>query len=210
MKFTIWLALITCGIHWLPATAFVQATAATEALPVLVTTHAPLEKSLQRIGRKSARWRSALGTVQDLGRQVFVLTPNQVTVAETVGERGTAPFDRDLLAAASPVVDGEARIQRVLVVVNLDLLEDLHRRTNSLLGEFEADLDALLVHEIYGHAFPYLLAGDLSGRCADPAPAERPQDACSIRRENEVRQDMGLARRTTYGLNALHLVRGRF
>jgi hypothetical protein len=210
MRITIWLTLATCGIHWFLGSALVQATAASDALPVLVTTRTSLEAGLLRIERRSERWRSALATIQDLRRQVFVLTPDQVTVAEAVGERGTAPFDRDLLAAASPVVDGEARIQRVLVVVNLDLLEDLHRRTNSLQGEFEADLDALLVHEIYGHAFPYLLAGDLSGRCADPERDQRPQDACSIRRENEVRQDMGLARRTTYGLNALHLVRGRF
>jgi hypothetical protein len=210
MRITIWLTLAACGIHWFLGVALVQATAASDALPVLVTTHAPLEASLQRIERRSPRWRSAVGAIQSLGRQVFVLTPDQVKVAEAIGERGTAPFDRDLLAAASPVVDGETRIQRVLVVVNLDLLQDLHDRTNSLQGEFEADLDALLVHEVYGHAFPYLLAGDLSGQCADPGPGQRPQDACSIRRENDVRQDLGLARRATYGLNALHLVRGRF
>ena len=70
-----------------------------------------------------------------------------------------------------------------------------------------ADLDRILVHEVYGHAFPYLQAGDESGRCPDPAAGERPQDACSIRRENAVRAELGLGRRTDYGL--LSLIVGR-
>jgi hypothetical protein len=69
------------------------------------------------------------------------------------------------------------------------------------------DLDRILVHEIYGHAVPYLLAGDLSGRCADPQPQERAVDACSIQRENAVRAQLGLGRRVDYGLGDLNLSR---
>jgi len=64
-----------------------------------------------------------------------------------------------------------------------------------------------LVHEIYGHAIPYLLAGDLSGRCADPKRGERASEACSIQRENAVRAELGLGRRTDYGLSDLALAR---
>jgi hypothetical protein len=45
----------------------------------------------------------------------------------------------------------------------------------------------------------------MSGRCADPAAGERPSDACSIRRENAVRAQLGLGRRTDYGFGALAL-----
>jgi hypothetical protein len=92
-------------------------------------------------------------------------------------------------------------VSLVIVVVNLPLLEEVHRRSYSPLVELYWDLDRILVHEIYGHALPYLLAGDLSGRCPDPAPGQKASDACSIRRENAVRAELGLSRRTGYGLD---------
>jgi hypothetical protein len=78
----------------------------------------------------------------------------------------------------------------------------------SVRRDFEADLDRILVHEIYGHAVPYLLAGDLSGRCPDPGPNEPARDACSIRRENAVRVELGLGRRGDHGLSSLALTAG--
>jgi hypothetical protein len=95
----------------------------------------------------------------------------------------------------------------VFVVVNLDLIDRAHAARNSLPAERDADLDRVLVHEVYGHAFPYLLAGNLSGRCADPIAGERAVDACSIRRENAVRAELGLGRRTDYGVAGLSLSR---
>jgi hypothetical protein len=98
-------------------------------------------------------------------------------------------------------------VDEVLVVVNLHLIERLHRRTGSLPAEMNLDLDRILVHEVYGHAVPYLLAGDLSGRCADPLPGQSAADACAIRRENAVRAELGLGRRTDYGMSDLLLAR---
>jgi hypothetical protein len=45
----------------------------------------------------------------------------------------------------------------------------------------------------------------MSGRCADPEPGQRPSEACSIRRENVVRRELGLGRRTGYDLGGLAL-----
>lgn len=168
--------------------------------------HATLQSSLERITKGSALWRDALDGIRATGRRVIVLTPEQLTLVAAPGAEPTEQFDDTLLAEAVPVMRG-ARVDAVLVVVNLALLEDRHRARRSLPIEFDLDLDRILVHEIYGHAVPYLLAGELSGRCADPQPRERATDACSIRRENAVRAELGLGRRVDYGLDGLNLSR---
>ncbi len=98
----------------------------------------------------------------------------------------------------------------MLVVVNLPLIERMGRQTAALPIEMEGDLDRILVHEVYGHALPYLLAGNLSGRCADPLPGQQAHEACAIQRENAVRAELGLNRRLDYGLYDLALVRRRW
>jgi hypothetical protein len=65
----------------------------------------------------------------------------------------------------------------------------------------------VLAHEVYGHAIPYLIAGDLSGRCADPVGNQRPEDSCAIARENQIREELKLGNRTDYGLSGLALAR---
>jgi hypothetical protein len=207
MKAMTRLALTLCSITLVPPLAIGTAADQPDTSPVLVTRNAQFARSLERVSRRSARWREAVETVRRLNGQVFVLTADEVMIAETPSAAGTATFDADFMAATAPVVHPAYGVQRVLVVVNVDLLQDVHDRQRSLQGEFDADLDAILVHEVYGHAFPYLFAGDMSGRCADPKPGERPEEACSIKRENEVRKELGLFRRTSYSLDALHLSR---
>ena len=165
-----------------------------------------LQASLTRISGGSALWRDALDTLAPTGRHAIVLTAEQVIVADPASSERRR-FDPAVLAEVAPVPSDTGQVHVVMVVVNLALLQETHRTRHSLPWEFEADLDRILVHEIYGHAFPYLLAGHLSGRCADPAPAERPADACSIRRENAVRAELGLGRRTDRGLDGLALTR---
>jgi hypothetical protein len=169
--------------------------------------HATLQSSLERIAKGSALWRDALDGIRATGRRVIVLTPEQLTLVAAPGAEPTEQFDDTLLAEAVPVMRAGARLDAVPVVVNLALLEARHRARRSLPIEFDLDLDRILVHEIYGHAVPYLLAGELSGRCADPQPRERATDACSIRRENAVRAELGLGRRVDYGLDGLNLSR---
>jgi hypothetical protein len=175
----------------------------------VVTAHEAFRGSLERIARSSALWRDALDTIHKSGRRVIVVTPDQVQVAGG-GEQGRGDhFDESLLAEVAPVVRTGTRVDAVVVVVNVALLEEQHRQRRLLPIEFNMDLDRILIHEIYGHAIPYLLAGDLSGRCPDPQPGERAVDACSIKRENAVRAELGLGRRVDYGLHGLSLARGQ-
>ncbi len=171
-----------------------------------ITRHPELRSALERIARGSASWRAALASVAAPGRVALVVTPDDVVVAGPAGEAHAA-FDRSEVAAVSPVADGAGRVGAVLVVVNVDQIQAAHERLSSLPGEFHADLERVLAHEVYGHAVPYLLAGDLSGRCADPMPGTPAAHACAIQRENVIRAELRLGRRTDGTLSSLSLAR---
>ena len=174
----------------------------------LVTTNPTFLSSLERIAQGSVLFRRAIEALRNSASRIVVLTPDAFSQTDMVSD-AAAPdvLDRGLLAETTPLVDKDSRVRAVVVVVNLRLLEQVHARRRSLLGELQSDLDRILVHEVYGHAVPYAIAGDLSGRCPDPAPGERAADACSIRRENDVRSELGLGKRTDAGLEGLTLSR---
>jgi len=165
-----------------------------------------LGAALERIARGSPSWRMAMAAVAATGRTAVVLTPDQVVVLDA-SSPSLRPFDRSDVAEVSPVVDGGGNVQAVLVVVNVERIQAVHERLASLPGEFHADLERVLAHEVYGHAVPYLLAGHVSGRCADPAPGMPATDACAIQRENVVRGELRLGRRTDGALSSLALAR---
>ncbi len=171
----------------------------------LRVTNPTLLASLQRIWRGSQLWREAVASVRQTGRYVVVATPPDVTLTDR--NRSPRVFDRGLLAEAIPLLDEEAQVPTVVVVVNVRLLQDMHDTRLSAPRDIDADLDRILVHEVYGHAVPYLLAGDLSGQCADPKRGESVSDACAISRENAVRAELGLGRRADRGLYSLALAR---
>lgn len=204
-------ALAAVGIALWAETPLAQSPSSPPADPAptapLLTRNPTFQASLDRIATGSALWRDALEEVRLKGRHALIVTSDKVLVADTPGKRGTEAFDETVLAEVAPVPHDDSQVHVVLVVVNLALLENIHRERRSLPSEFNADLDRILVHEIYGHALPYLQAGDLSGRCADPTPDQRASDACSIRRENAVRAELGLGRRSSYGLDSLALAR---
>jgi hypothetical protein len=172
----------------------------------LLTTNRVLLASLQRIWRGSPLWREAVATVRKAGRHVLVATPADAMITDLNRDRGA--FDPRILAEAFPIFDEGAQIPVVVVVVNLRLVQEIHDDRLSVPRDLEADLDRILVHEIYGHALPYLLAGNVSGRCADPKGGESASDACAIRRENAVRAELGLGRREDHGLYSLALAMG--
>ncbi len=95
-----------------------------------------------------------------------------------------------MIAEVQPLADDWSRVDTVVVVINLPLLDRLY--SDATNADLEADLDRILAHEVYGHAIPYLLAGHLSGKCADPQPRQRATDACAIKRENEIRSELRL------------------
>lgn len=165
-----------------------------------------LRDALARIARGSPSWREALLRVANDQRRVVVLTPDEVVVQPAEGEQ-LVPFDRSALAEASPIADADGQVDTVVVVVNVDGIRTVHERSRSLPGEFDADLERVLAHEVYGHAVPYLEAGHLAGRCADPAPGTPATTACAIQRENVIRAELRLGRRTDAALGSLGLSR---
>jgi hypothetical protein len=173
--------------------------------PALVATNRLLRSRIDRIAAASRLWRDEMETVRRNRRQAIILTPSEVRVADSDGTANA--FDHSVVAEAAPVPRANSEVDVVLVVINLPLIEAAHRRTGSLPGELYVDLDRILIHEVYGHAVPYLTAGHLAGRCPDPLPHERAVDACAIQRENAVRRELGLGRRVEYGLDSLGLAR---
>jgi len=173
-----------------------------------LTTNRILQSSLDRIFQGSALWRDAVETVSKTGRHVVLITPSD-PIAARIPAADREAFDAGLLAETVPLMDQDQQVDVVLVFVNLPLLTAIHDARLSVPRQFEADLDRVLVHELYGHGIPYLAAGDLSGRCADPKPGERPSESCSIGRENAVRAQLGLGRRGDAGLSSLTLAWGR-
>ncbi|MEQ1869313.1 MAG: hypothetical protein ABL961_04760 [Vicinamibacterales bacterium] len=171
----------------------------------IVADNPRLRDSVDRLTRGSALWRNALESAKQRGRRAVILTPDQVVVTTGDQHGSVKAFDAGVLAEVTPVTRGTSRVDAVLIVVNLPLVERLHTRRNSLPAEFETDLDRILAHEVYGHALPYLLAGDLSGHCPDPVLNQPAAEACAIRRENAVRAELGLGRRVDAGLSSLTL-----
>jgi hypothetical protein len=170
-----------------------------------MTDNAALQASLDRLFARSAAWREAVDLVGRTFRRAYIVTPNQVRMIDP-RDGAVKSFDKRVLAEALPIHNEDLSVDVVIVVVNLPLLEALHGYQGSTM-DFEADLDGILAHEAYGHAVPYLLAGHMSGRCHDPSPGQPAPESCAIQRENKIRAQVGLGRRTDYGLDGLAIVR---
>lgn len=170
--------------------------------PVFAT-DVELQEALARIASASPSWRAALDSVAASGRMVLVVTPSEVVIADDGSEPVSDAFDPTSLAEAAPVVSTDGAVNVVLAVINLPLLRDAHASLGTSPRDYEADLERLLIHEVYSHAVPYLLVGNLSGRCPDPVDGQRAVEACSIRRENQLRSELGLGPRSDYGLSDL-------
>lgn len=162
----------------------------------LAVSHPVLAASLERLSEGSASWREALDALTGTGRRTIITTPDKA-------ERG---FDLDQLAQALPILDDQQRVQEVVVAINLELMQRMSGLPVKAV-QFEDDLDRIIAHEVFGHAIPLLLAGDMAGHCADPAPGQRATDACAIKRENQIRKELKLGRRFDYGREGLALAR---
>jgi hypothetical protein len=169
----------------------------------VVASHPLIRASLDRLAEGSPSWRAGLRHIRGRGL-VVIVTPDEVWVQDGNRRR---PFEADLLGEVTPVAEPDGRVTQVLVVVNVPLIEESHGRRFSTLSELHADLDRILAHEVFGHALPYLMVGNVSAHCADPRPGERAENACAIRRENVIRSELGLGRRTDAGLYGLALTR---
>jgi len=148
------------------------------------------------IAAESPSFREALKAVTATGRRAVLITPDKFD----------GLFAADTLAQAEPVTDDQSRVDYVLVVVNLELLHKLSGLPMTAV-DFEDDVDRILAHEVYGHAVPYLLAGTLTAKCADPAIGQSASASCAVQRENVVRREMRLGQRIEYGRDSLALAR---
>lgn len=149
--------------------------------------------SLERIAAASPSWRGAVEAVAATRRHAIITTSDKI--------RGA---DLNALAQVQPVAVDGSRVDMVVVMVNLELLQRLSRLPVSA-PDFEDDLDRILAHEVYGHAIPFLLAGTLAGNCADPAVGQSAVASCAVQRENVIRKELRLGQRVEYGRDSLAL-----
>lgn len=162
----------------------------------LAVSHPVLAASVERLAAGSASWREALDAVSGTGRRTIITTTDKA-------ERG---FDLDQLAQALPILDDQQRVSEVVVAVNLELMQRMSGLPVKAV-QFEDDLDRIIAHEVFGHAIPLLLAGQMAGHCADPVRGQRATDACAIKRENQIRKELKLGLRFDYGREGLALAR---
>lgn len=64
-------------------------------------------------------------------------------------------------------------------------------------GLTEDEWKTVIVHEVYGHAIPFLTSGKV---CGDPALAQDYQDSCVGRREAAVLRELDIRTRRLYGI----------
>ena len=159
-----------------------------------------LAASVDRLTAESRTFREAVDAVTPTRRRVVMTTPDQLPHQVNIA------FDSAVLAQTYPISDEHARVDVVVVVFNLDLLQKLSGLPARAV-DYEDDLDRIVAHEIYGHALPLLLAGNLSGTCADPAAGQAALASCAVQRENVIRMEMKLGRRVDYGREGLALAR---
>src|SRR5262245_2745231 len=162
----------------------------------ILVSHAAFAASVDRLAAESRTFRDAIDAVAATGRKAVLTTPDQVSFE----------FDRTVLAQAYPQSDDRSRVDTIVIVINLDLLQKLSGLSMKAI-DFEDDLDRIVAHEVYGHAIPILLAGGLSGHCADPAVGQSALTSCAVQRENVIRREMKLGTRIEYGRDSLTLAR---
>ena len=114
---------------------------AVERPPVIVE-HPTLSASLARIYARSPRWRRALDEVVNTGRRVVVITPDHVRVRDGDGSADTS-FDPTVLAEVQPMPDEWSRVDTVVVVINVRLLESLY--TDATMRDLESEIEARTV-----------------------------------------------------------------
>lgn len=99
-----------------------------------------------------------------------------------------------------------SQIREILIVMDAPLFERIYRERGKE-DALATDLQAILAHEITGHAEGWIKSGTIADGCLDPGfyllyavPDAR---GCAVDRENEVRRDLRILERPSYRLTAL-------
>ena len=222
------------------AIARAAAPGALSAQAPLQVTHPRLEAALIRLAAGSPTAARTLAALGEGGLPVAIGTPLELA-ALLEREGGTGAGEREALLAqlsasgeaepavawmafrVAPATDGEDRIERAWVVVEVELISRWIRESGDPDAEarIEADLLAILAHELIGHVGSVAASRRLEDFCDDPAPGARGSSrlGCSLEIENRVRRELnrglklqGAARlpeRRSYALDVMNFTRAR-
>jgi hypothetical protein len=208
-------------------------------------THPRLEAALQLLAAGSPTAARTLAALAESGLPVAVGTPVQLA-ALLEQEEGPAPRERDALLAqlaaedaadpsmawmvfrVAPDAEGRDRVERAWVVIEVDLIARwIHEADGPEAEEkIEADLLAILAHELIAHVGSVAATRRLEDFCDDPAPDGAVRAAewsatlgCALEIENRVRAELNrgleldgaarLPRRTSYALDVLNFARAQ-
>jgi len=155
-----------------------------------------LRATIEAVAKASPTFRTTLAAVAARGGAILLLTLDNVVDADE-------QFAREGIAQAAPVVMPDSSVTTVMVVLNLGVLRRTYTDAGVPADAYARDLERIVIHEVYGHAVPYLLAGNARGSCRDPQHETEP--GCSVTRENEIRAEAGLGERAGYDLRGLEL-----
>jgi len=158
-----------------------------------------LGKRMAHLAERSRIWRAGMDSLAASGFRVVVAEPEQAR--ERVA--GLGAYTPEHVGEVLAVWDEQGRIVGAVVTVDVAKLRELYELTDLSEETFLADVDRILIHEIYGHVVPLAASRQISGGCPDPAPGEPALASCAIERENAIRAELGLEPRTVYDLRGL-------
>jgi hypothetical protein len=230
------LAFVPASAHAAPTQerqedlASMHASAATLSFPSAAERLAPvvfydqrLQEMVQELTRRSPTVAAMLRTIQRSGMPLaFGSFPD---VAKEMADEYSSWDPKQRMAAGfmAPVVrkvagfSGELVTVKILVAVNLAMLDDVFRGAEAVVEESvewaeiqRLEMLSVLAHEIV-HAYGLALSeGDPREGCHDPEPGERPADACVLIGENLIRKEIGAPLDWEYGFHTLDSLAKRY
>jgi hypothetical protein len=222
------------------AQAFAPGALSAQHTPLQVT-HPRLQAALERLGAGSPTAARTLRALAEGGLPVAIGTPVELA-AMLEREGGAAVQEREALlaqlsdgAGAAPAVAwiafrvapdaaGLDRVERAWVVVEVDLIARWIHETGDQEAEarIEADLLAILAHELIAHVGSVATTRRLEDFCDDPVPGARSiagDPGCSLRMENRIRRELNrglrlrgaaqLPERRSYALDVMNFARAQ-
>lgn len=173
---------------------------AAEGAPASVRIIDPLlAQRITSLGQRSATWQAAMDTLRATGFDVVIAQPAQIRAKVP----GLEHYAAHHLGEVLPQRDERGRLTGAVVTIDLPRLRRMWQLARLPPSVLTADIERILIHEIYGHVVPLAQSRRLSGGCPDPRPGQPPSSSCAIRRENRIRAELGLESRTTYDLRGL-------
>jgi hypothetical protein len=171
--------------------------------------HPYLAARLQLLESRSPRLQNEMNAIRQGHLPVVLATSGPLSeISHGVALRERMP---DFRLGEFRVVHHPGRREVAALVIRVNLQQIVERQQRWLrsqasrhpsrpdaMTEFEAAVDAILIHEIWGHLIPVVLAGSPHARCPDPLPGQADLASCVLQRENELRQEIGLQPRTRY------------